>query len=397
MNNKLVSIVVPIYQVQEYLKRCVDSILKQTYKKIEIILVDDGSTDACPQICDDYKEKDERVIVVHQQNKGVVNARKVGTKLANGEYVCYIDGDDWIENDYIANYMSHVVEKDSFDMIWSLTFKKDYKSGTIVCGMSNINRSLLNDDFYQNYIYEYVSGEHGFQYEVTYSLCTVCFKASFINYIQDMMDESIVHDEDFFCMVQSIIETRKIKFIYNEGYHYVQREGSVVRATYSPCDNKHLISEFLKKLENREEKQGIQLLIIKKFFMEQLYHGNIDFLQDEESDIIIPYRNAKKNKKIILYGMGNTGRYLLEYFKKTNVCKVVGYIDKLKNDNIYGLRQYELNELNDVQFDYVLITTVKKSYVDEIKSLLKENHVKECNIAFVDDSLLDNLVLRENT
>ena len=99
-----VSIIVPIYNVQRYLCQCVDSLLNQTYKNIEIILVDDGSPDECPRICDEYASKDDRIIVIHKSNGGLVSARKAGAIVASGSYVACVDGDDWVADDYIDEF-----------------------------------------------------------------------------------------------------------------------------------------------------------------------------------------------------------------------------------------------------------------------------------------------------
>lgn len=90
------SVIVPIYRVEPYLKTCVDSILAQDFADMEIILVDDGSPDGCPQICDDYAKKDGRIRVIHQENGGLVRARKAGAQVASGRYVTFVDSDDWI-------------------------------------------------------------------------------------------------------------------------------------------------------------------------------------------------------------------------------------------------------------------------------------------------------------
>lgn len=95
MDPKL-SIIVPIYNVEKYLPRCIDSILAQTYTDFELILVDDGSSDNCPQICDEYALKDQRIIVIHQINGGVSDARNTALKIARGKYVAFVDGDDFI-------------------------------------------------------------------------------------------------------------------------------------------------------------------------------------------------------------------------------------------------------------------------------------------------------------
>ena len=99
---KLVSIIVPVYNVDKYLERCVNSIIQQSYRNLEIILVDDGSTDNSGTICDTYKEKDDRIIVIHKENGGLSDARNAGIKIFTGEYVTFIDSDDYVSLDMIC-------------------------------------------------------------------------------------------------------------------------------------------------------------------------------------------------------------------------------------------------------------------------------------------------------
>ena len=109
----LLSVIVPIYNVEDYLNRCVDSIINQTYKNLEIILVDDGSPDNCPQMCDDYAKKDSRIRVVHKENGGLSDARNAGMKVATGEYVSFIDSDDYISLDFYETLFQTMVDNDS--------------------------------------------------------------------------------------------------------------------------------------------------------------------------------------------------------------------------------------------------------------------------------------------
>ena len=92
----MISVIVPVYNVEDYLNRCIDSILAQTFENFELVLIDDGSTDRTGAICDSYQEQDKRVVVIHQENQGVSAARNTGVKVARGEYITFIDGDDWI-------------------------------------------------------------------------------------------------------------------------------------------------------------------------------------------------------------------------------------------------------------------------------------------------------------
>lgn len=108
-----VSIIVPVYQVENYIRKCIDSILAQTFTDFELILVDDGSKDKSGQICDEYAGMDQRVRVIHQENSGVAAARNHGIAYANGGYLCFVDADDWIEDGMIEQCISQMKENDA--------------------------------------------------------------------------------------------------------------------------------------------------------------------------------------------------------------------------------------------------------------------------------------------
>lgn len=105
----LISVIVPLYNVEKYLQRCVESIMSQTYKMIEILLVDDGSSDRSGQICDDLALLDKRIRVFHKENGGVSSARNFGIEQASGEYICFVDSDDWLDTDYFEKAASFLI------------------------------------------------------------------------------------------------------------------------------------------------------------------------------------------------------------------------------------------------------------------------------------------------
>ena len=109
----LISIIVPVYNVEKYIKKCIDSIINQTYKNLEIILVDDGSPDNCGKICDEYAEKDKRIKVIHKENGGLSDARNAGIKIARGCYIGFVDSDDWIDKNMYEKLYKTLKEKDA--------------------------------------------------------------------------------------------------------------------------------------------------------------------------------------------------------------------------------------------------------------------------------------------
>lgn len=113
MKKALVSIIIPIYKVEPYLRRCLDSVLNQTYSNLEIILVDDGSPDKCPQLCDEYAAKDNRIIVIHKKNGGLSDARNAGLDKSNGEYISFVDSDDWIDEKYVDKLLNIALKENA--------------------------------------------------------------------------------------------------------------------------------------------------------------------------------------------------------------------------------------------------------------------------------------------
>ena len=125
---ELVSMIIPVYGVEAYLGECLETVLNQTYKNLEIILIDDESPDRCPEICDQYAQKDERIKVIHQKNGGAANARNHGLDMATVEYICIIDSDDKIENNYVEKLLGAIKENKAEGVVCS--FKQWYKDKT---------------------------------------------------------------------------------------------------------------------------------------------------------------------------------------------------------------------------------------------------------------------------
>lgn len=127
----LISVIVPVYNVEKYLRRCVESIMSQTYKEIEILLIDDGSTDDSGRICDDLALKDRRIHVFHKENGGVSSARNLGIERACGDYICFVDSDDWIDIDYFENAIP--VLKEAHPRLLMNNYVKDDGEGHRFC------------------------------------------------------------------------------------------------------------------------------------------------------------------------------------------------------------------------------------------------------------------------
>lgn len=216
---ELISIIIPVYNVEQYLERCMNTVLHQTYENLEIILVDDGSTDRSGEMCDRYAEQDERVQVIHKENGGASAARNVGLQNVHGVYVCFVDSDDWIETDMLS-YMMELMQEDSdVDMIIGDAYNQFDKCGKIE--IWNHHRCL--EHFFRTRGEKDTHNVWGRLYKVE-MLKDFCF-------LEGRMNEDVIATYELANRCQKAIYTTK------HMYNYLKNEGGV---TNSPITEKKM-------------------------------------------------------------------------------------------------------------------------------------------------------------
>jgi glycosyltransferase involved in cell wall biosynthesis len=213
----LISIIVPVYNMEQYLDRCMSSILNQTYKNLEIILVDDGSTDSSPQICEDYALKDDRIKVIHKENGGLSDARNAGLKIATGDYIGYVDSDDWIELDMYER-MYRVCIGNNAELAVCRYFR-EYDDKTIDDGT---DRCEVLD---RNEILEiYITDKDG--YMIYNSVWSKLFKRELV---EGVMFPKGKNSEDIMYTTKALCKLEKAVYIDACLYHYmIDRKDSIM-------------------------------------------------------------------------------------------------------------------------------------------------------------------------
>lgn len=228
MPNPLVSIIVPIYKVEPYLRRCLDSIVKQTYTNLEIILVDDGSPDGCPQICDEYAARDKRVVVIHKKNGGLSDARNAGLDICKGEFISFVDSDDWVNEKYIEKILS-IAKKNLSDITICENIRTDgiipVFTQTPQTKLYSAKEALLHL-FSQNHVAFVIS-------------CGKFYKKSLFTSLRFPLGK---YHEDEFTTYILFYNSKKIAYTSEILYYYYQRADSIV-STRHPWD----VLEFLEQ------------------------------------------------------------------------------------------------------------------------------------------------------
>lgn len=219
-NYPLVTVIVPVYKVEKYLGKCVDSILNQTYSNLEIILVDDGSPDNCGALCDNYAIKDKRVIVIHQENKGLSEARNAAIDIASGEYITFVDSDDWIDLNFIE-YLSNLLIKEKAQIAVTSLINV-FEDGTTQKNTNESSLIKLNKiEALSCYLF------NGY---LTPCACGKLYKKDLWDNIRFPAGKLF---EDQFTIYKVLEKAETVIFYPNDFYFYLKREGSIGHTLFS--------------------------------------------------------------------------------------------------------------------------------------------------------------------
>lgn len=213
------SVIVPIYKVERYLAPCIESIVNSELDDIEIILVNDGSPDNCPQICDEYSTEYKNVTTIHKENGGLVSARKAGIAAAKGKYITFVDGDDYIEPNYYRKAFESIEQKPD---ILILAIKKELNSNKIVEWKSEFPSGLYEDRKDIDAIARGVLFDERLKFKTLHSVCSMIVKADIYRKIVDYVDDSLSIYEDAIFSLNCIANAGSV-FIQNENLGYFYR------------------------------------------------------------------------------------------------------------------------------------------------------------------------------
>ncbi len=255
----LISVIVPVYKVEKFLDRCVNSIVAQSYDNLEIILVDDGSPDGCPQICDIWAKKDDRIKVIHKNNGGLSDARNAGIQIMKGEYVTFVDSDDWIHKDMIMSLYTHIKSEESQVSICSyerknMDFERNPLSGNCVSfsGTESVKK-LYTPNF-------------------GISFTTAWGKLYKSNLWENIRFPFGKYHEDEFTTYKILYSARKVTYTEDKLYFYFINNESIIQSSFSEkgLDSLDAFKERINFFELRNENE--LALLAKKILMKRIIY-----------------------------------------------------------------------------------------------------------------------------
>jgi glycosyltransferase involved in cell wall biosynthesis len=415
-----ISIIVAVYNTEKYIEKCLISILKQTYRDYEIILVDDGSTDQSGYICDQYAQKDNRIRVIHKRNGGPNSSRKAGIKNAEGEFVSFVDSDDWVESDMYEKLYGVAVSDNTIDIC----------IGTYLCEDENAEVTYPFEKGPEGLI----AGEEAL-YEMftrkyfNWSLCDKIYRRSLFEDVS-FWDKANSYGEDTVANWDLFRRARKIYYKPVAGYHYVNNSESMIHRSFSDdkliyidiycgileeCPSNTRLYEAVRKLLLLSCEDNMCRLIdeavngreefnkYRKLTRKYLCETNEEKENIRHKLILMSYEDAKdristindkivtecsrfcsKRKNVYIYGAGHIAGNVLSLIenKTDNIVGIVVSHKALNNTEYMGKRIYSICELTEKSSDDKpgIIVAMNHKNCNEVEGYLRDHAFSYINV-----------------
>lgn len=369
-SQKSISIIVPVYNVEPFIKECLDSIVNQTYKNLDIVLVDDGSTDNSGRICDEYAVVDKRITVLHKENGGLVSARKAGVTVAKGDFVIIVDSDDWIELDEAERVIKAFDDNDC-DLVCFGYYKEHDVATDIMKPL--LPRGKCDRGKIEHMLEVFLNESEEFTHQVlSVTLWSYAYKLSIYKEFQLEVNDGISIGEDAAVTIPLISKSNSLFIDDRCYYHYRVRETSIVHSAIinDLCGVKllkqHLLcqSAFYRHVGSVWDEYKVQYLV----YIMLLYAPQM-FVQDGKFAL---YPTVQKGDSVIVFGKGVYGKKILEIMS--------GYVD------VRGVfDSSSLNELRELinETDYIIIAILAATSVRFLKNKLKDLGIPDRRIIYI--------------
>lgn len=324
MEQPFISVIIPVYNVEAYVEKSIRSVMEQSYKNLEIFVIDDGSTDRSGEICARLAREDERIIFIQQENKGVVSARNAGIERATGEFIAFVDADDWVDKEYYEKFIENAGD---YDLLVCSSFYNHTMDGE-----KNLCREIFDRiDF---------SNEEGMQVlcqnlmgiseknGITPFMWNKLFRADIVKRIYKKINPGITYGEDAAFVYLSALRCKKVKFVDVSGYHYCTRENTAATRKYFSFleDIQTVYNILYSEFEQQKERQA--LLAQLKQYMCQMLHIQLHVQDVIHTRYYFPWYGRLDGRKIILYGAGNVGQDFYRQIMEENTAHICLWCDK---------------------------------------------------------------------
>lgn len=393
----MISVIVPIYNVKPYLMQCIESICNQTYRDLEIVLVDDGSSDGSSLICDQYQRIDDRIVVLHKENEGLVNARKSGLQISQGEYIAYVDGDDWIEPEMFEKLYDAMTENNADIVLCGHYIDTGNKSKEAYSDVPGgyYGKEQLIDRIYP----EMIVGREFFDWKIYPALWDKLFRREHIVQYQMKVDGRLRMGEDAACTYPALLNADSIYILHECLYHYRQTTTSMVKDIQDYSKERMqfwlLYHSVNKSFQEYKDIFDMREQWLKYVMFLMIPRSDGLYREYDKLGFLFPFTKVPRGSDMILYGAGTYGQRLYHYLKRTGFCKVVLWIDRDYTElRKMGLEVDEPSKLKESECSIVVIANTYERSRKELYNELSEKYPSK-QVCMIDEQIIFSVETRE--
>ena len=368
----LISVVVPIYNLDAYLYQCVSSILQQTYRNLEVILVDDGSTDNAIEICELFRKSDPRVQVISKPNGGLVSARKAGVNASKGDYLYYVDGDDWIEPDCIEQYYHHA-KRDAADIVIG-NYRREFL-GNFVTMRNTMNpgyydREAIEKSILPTMIYDGIFFNHGIR---TYSWGKM-YRRNIVEHLQNNVPNEVVVAEDAAVVYPAIYQAASVTLTDIVGCNYRQRPNSILKSTnLDPSESRRIARAFSYLSTTLEAESSAYNFLhqLRAYFAATTIIRFGGFLNEEDNYRKFNFFGAiPRHSRLALYISGSFGQHVFLHIQASTSYHLAGWFDMdYQESQLLKMPVRNPKDLRVIDFDYLIVPSFDPQVHKEVHQL----------------------------
>lgn len=370
-----IGVVVTVFNLEQYIEFCLNSILQQTYQEIELVVVDDGSTDSSGAICDRVANSDRRIKVIHQERQGPILARLHGVEHISADYVTFVDGDDWLDGNLYQTIMDRQMLKEA-DMVCFGIFR--YRGNNDIyrssCGFKegSYQKAAIEKEIIPQLFWNSESCTYG----LDPSLCSKIFQKELLQkHLNNVSDLDIHYGEDIAVLYPLFLECNTIIMMDECYYYHRMRKRNVVAPYYQDeqyFEKLYRLYHYMHQTFSCSNYGEILLKQLDYFYMYSVKLGKIKYgdLVFEER-YLFPFDKVEKGCRLVLYGAGQVGQTFYRQLEKIHFCEVVCWVDK--NYQLYDNKGIQpVESIEKVEYDYILIAVYGRETVAVIRdSLIK--------------------------
>lgn len=376
-----VSVIVPVFNAEKYIETCLDSVLGQTYGDFEVVVVDDGSTDRSGILCDRFMEQDGRVKVLHKKNEGLISARITGIMAADGDYIAFVDADDWMDKDFLETGTGRMEQEAADVVIMGCVMESGICPETV---QNRIGAGVYDSQALSVEVYPQMLHYQGFyEFGIQPYIWNKIYKRQMLQSCYDNIDTKIYDGEDAAVVYPYLLKSQKVVITKDAKYHYrIHGESMTANRKADYYENTARLYLHLAKKFQESGYSQCMMPQLDQYMRMMIWQGKPDgFIQSMK--FIFPFKEIPKGASIILYGAGYVGQMFHHQILLSEYCNIAAWVDKAyQREELRQLGVVGMEALCMEIYDYVVLAVQDRGMAAEITEHLVSYGVCRDKIIF---------------